>query len=77
MPRLPSWSGSGNWEDREREGHTEEERSVKVRHDSVTRAAFLFWHLMREQRSGDRGEVRRYRVRADKKRKQEVRKSEK
>lgn len=34
------------------EGHTEGERCVKVRHDSVTRAAFLFWHLMRERRRG-------------------------
>lgn len=32
------------------EGHTEGERCVKVRHDSVARAAFLFWHLMRERR---------------------------
>lgn len=31
------------------EGHTEGERRVKVRHDSVTRAAFWFWPLMRER----------------------------
>lgn len=36
---------------REREGHTEGERCVKVRHDSVTPAAFFFWHLMRARSS--------------------------
>lgn len=53
------------------EGHTEGERRVKVRHDSVPRAAFLFWHLMREGRRGDRREARQDGVRAEKKRKEE------
>lgn len=53
------------------EGHTQGERCVKVRHDSVTRAAFLFWHLLRERKGGNGREVRQDRVRAEEKRKEE------
>lgn len=43
-------------------GHTEGERRVKVRHDSDTRAAFLFWYLIRERR---RRQARQARVRGE------------
>lgn len=42
---------------REREGHTEGERCVKVRHDSDTRAVFLSWHLIRTGRRQEGGET--------------------
>lgn len=38
------------------EGHTEGE-SVKVRHDSDTHAASLFWHLIRQRRRQEGGET--------------------
>lgn len=47
------------------EEHTEGER-VKVRHDSVTHAAFLFWHLIREGRRG--GEAAQGKSRGEEKR---------
>lgn len=50
------------------EGYTEGDRRAKVRHDLVTHAAFLFWHLMRERRTRagselNQGENRRQKVR--------------
>lgn len=56
---LPWCSGSGNWADRgiRKERGRERGRQVKVRHDSVPRAAFMFWHLMRRGRRHEEGET--------------------